>query len=1138
MDPVIAYVRALGEIRRSGAATPETSFYPAIKALLDSIGATLRPKVRCVLTLKNRGSGIPDGGLFTVDQFSGDVATDAFPAPSPARGVIEVKSPDQEIAKVVASDQVRRYVADYGQALVTTLREFAIVGRDAHGRPQVYEQYTLADREDAFWRSVANPDAFAREHGAPLTEFLKRALLAAIPLTNPADVAWFLASYARDARARVESANVPALAALRAALEQALGIRFDDQRGERFFRSTLVQTLFYGVFAAWVLWHHERPERIDRFDWRTATFYLHVPVLQALFSQLSLPFRLQPLGLMAPLDRAGDMLNRVDRTAFFERFDTGQAVQYFYEPFLEAFDPQLRRELGVWYTPPEIVRYMVARVDAALREELGIADGLASPNVYVLDPCTGTGAYLVETLRVIEATLRRNADALLGQDVKRAALTRIVGFELLPAPFVIAHLQIGLLLQQLGAPLTEHERVGVYLTNALTGWTTGDSGDKPVQLQLSGLPELAQERDAAEHIKRETPILVILGNPPYSGYAGIARIDEERDLSQAYRTTQRAPKPQGQGLNDLYVRFFRMAERQIVERSKRGIVCFISNYSWLDGLSHTGMRERYLEVFDRIWIDSLNGDKYRTGKVTPDGHPDPSVFSTDLNPEGIQVGTAIALLVRRTSERMPETSAHVAFRNFWGRTKRADLIEALERPERYPYQIVTPSLELGLPFLPAQVRSDYLTWTLLPDLLPASFPGVKTSRDDALVDIDRERLIERMKAYFDPAISDDEIRKRAPALMHKTARFDPVATRRFLQQRGFREAHVRRYCYRPFDVRWLYWEPETELLDRKRSEYVPHVFEGNMWLEARQRQPMEAFDRGYVVSVLADNFGNGLSSFFPLYLRADAQARDLFEADEDTDRIDAGEGRRFNLSPAAVAYLRSIGADDQAEALFYHIVAVLHAPAYRSENAGALRQDWPRIPLPPTRDALLESADLGRRVAALLDSERPVPGVTAGAIDNELRPIAVLSVAGGDALSSSKRGQINPAAGDLDVTAGWGYAGRDGIVMPGKGRVVERIAQADEINPALGIDDGGATLDVYLNERVYWRNVPPRVWEYTVGGYQVLKKWLSYREKPVLGRSLTIDEAREATAIARRIAALLLIGEDLDANYRRVAFQR
>ena len=329
-------------------------------------------------------------------------------------------------------------------------------------------------------------------------------------------------------------------------------------------------------------------------------------------------------------------------------------MQYFYEPFLEAFDPELRKELGVWYTPPEIVQYMVTRVDTVLREELGIADGLADPRVYVLDPCCGTGAYLVAVLQRIATTLReQGGDALLGDDLKRAAMERVFGFELLPAPFVVAHLQLGLLLQTLGAPLSDsaNERAGVYLTNALTGWAP-PTGPKQHLL----FPELEAERDAAEHVKRDVPILVILGNPPYNGFAGLA-VDEERDLTNAYRTTRRAPAPQGQGLNDLYVRFFRMAERRIVERTGQGIVCFISNYSWLDGLSFTGMREHYLEVFDKIWIDCMNGDKYKTGKLTPEGEPDPSVFSTDFNPEGIQVGTAITLLVRRQPHTDADTRA-------------------------------------------------------------------------------------------------------------------------------------------------------------------------------------------------------------------------------------------------------------------------------------------------------------------------------------------------------------------------------------------------------------------------------------------------------------------------------------------------
>ena len=210
------------------------------------------------------------------------------------------------------------------------------------------------------------------------------------PLTSPADLAWFLASYARDAHARVDAqADLPALASLRTAMENALGMAFRGPEGEHFFRSTLVQTLFYGVFAAWVLWHKENPARSGRFDWRLASYYLNVPVIQALFEQVSAHSKLKALGLIEPLDWAGAALNRVDRAAFFAKFEEEHAVQYFYEPFLQAYDPELRKQLGVWYTPPEIIRYMVARVDTVLREELGVAEGLADPDVYILDPCCG-----------------------------------------------------------------------------------------------------------------------------------------------------------------------------------------------------------------------------------------------------------------------------------------------------------------------------------------------------------------------------------------------------------------------------------------------------------------------------------------------------------------------------------------------------------------------------------------------------------------------------------------------------------------------------------------------------------------------------------------------------------------------------
>lgn len=312
-------------------------------------------------------------------------------------------------------------------------------------------------------------------------------------------------------------------------------------------------------------------------------------MIRALFQQLAEPGRLRPLGLIEVLDWTKAALNRVDRSAFFARFQEAAAVEYFYEPFLEAFDPELRKQLGVWYTPPEVVTYMVERVDRSLREDLDVADGLAAENVYVLDPCCGTGSFLATVLRRIAATLDgRGYGALVGQLVKKAAIERVLGFELLPAPFVVAHLQVGLSLQALDVPLSDDagERAAIYLTNALTGWEP--ERDRPPL----PFPELAEERERAEGVKREKPILVILGNPPYNGYAGVNYSAEELALTEPYRRVRKVRPPEGQGLNDLYVRFFRMAERRIVERTGRGIVCFISNYSWLDGLSFTGMRER------------------------------------------------------------------------------------------------------------------------------------------------------------------------------------------------------------------------------------------------------------------------------------------------------------------------------------------------------------------------------------------------------------------------------------------------------------------------------------------------------------------------------------------------------------------
>ena len=1097
------YFDDLRKIKASGAGTAESSYYTPLNNLLNAVGRSLKPKVFCIGQLAQQGADHPDFGLFAAKQVSKGQPKQGQ---LPEGGVVEVKPSTDDAWLTADSAQVSKYWELYRLVLVTNTRDFVLLGQDANGNPAKLETFRLADSAAEFDKALQYPKAFSNRTGLALAEYLDRALSHRAALAEPRDLARLLASYARDGLSRVEaSSDQSSLNAVRSALEEALGVKFEGDRGAAFFHSTLVQTLFYGIFSAWVLWARQSPSPTGNFNWREAVWHLRAPVIRALFQQLSDPGKLQPLGLVEVLDWTAAALDRVDRESFFTKFNEGEAVPYFYEPFLEEFDPALRKQLGVWYTPPEVVRYMVARVDRALKDDLGIEDGLAAENVYVLDPCCGTGAYLAETLRRIAANLDgKGLGALAGEVVKKAATERVFGFEIMPAPFVVSHLQVGLTMQDLDAPLSDDpgERAGVFLTNALTGW-------EPREQQKLYIPELEEERDRAEQVKQDTPVLVILGNPPYNAFAGVT-IDEERELFEAYRQTRNVQLHENKGLIDLYIRFFRMAERRIAEKTGRGVVCFISNYSWLDGLSFAGMRERYLEAFDAIRIDCLNGDKYKTGKVTPNGRPDPSIFSTSGDPVGIQVGTAIATLVRKAEHAPAEW---VGFRHLWGQAKREELAVTAESESSAIYGRVSPNLTLGLPFSPTEVSNLWFDWPSLPDLFPNSFPGAKTNRDSFLVDVDIERLRGRMADYFNTDLSHDEIAQKYPTIMNTSQHFNGRSTRDYLLKRGGpTETGFIKFAYRPFDTRWLYWEAETRLLNDRRPDFKSHIFEGNKWLSAAQHLRKGAEEPQ---SCVTQHLGSlhlieRTAIWFPAYLREEGL---LLEAD--------GDGRRPNLSVAAQGYLDRLGLD--VEDLFHHALAVLHDPAYREANAGALRMEWPRIPLPGwtdgdapgAADELRASGARGRELAALLDPETPVPGVTAGTLRPELAAISVPSTADGR----------NMIGDDFALTAGWGHFGTGDAVMPGNGRADERDYTATEQEAMADAADvlGDSTLDIHLNGSARWSNVPAAVWNYKLGGYQVLKKWLSYREQKVLGRDMLPEEVRHFTDTARRIAAILML---------------
>lgn len=462
----------------------------------------------------------------------------------------------------------------------------------------------------------------------------------------------------------------------------------------------------------------------------------------------------------------------------------------------------------------------------------------------------------------------------------------------------------------------------------------------------------------------------------------------------------------------------------------------------------------------------------------------------------------------------------MGFRQLWGIAKRQELLATAETPSDVLYTPVKPPLELGLPFSETRVHAGYLTWPKLSDLMPYRFSGVQTKRDALVVDMHLDALQSRISRYFDPNVTNDEIKHLVPEAMRVTKRYEPVETRKTLTSRGVLSSHFRRYGYRPFDLRWVYWEPETRLLGEKSPEYFAAHSPPTMQLVIPKAQRKEWSPPLLVTSLVDLNAMDGGAASVPFA----------------TKDILTGEPPP-NLSTVLRA---SFGGDSANEIqIGLHCLAILHSPSYAHDHAETMRADVPRVPMPGDLALVAASSALGAKLAALLDPEQASIGVNRGPLRPGLRSFG----------QPYKRGDKTLDDADLAVTAGWGFfqvnpktASR--ITQPGSGMsaerdytAAERTALADEateqgLSTAVALDLlGNRTVDVHLSTDVMWRNIPIGVWKYTLGGYPVIKKWLSYRERSVLGRALTPEEVSSVSELVRRIAAILLMGPALNANY-------
>jgi hypothetical protein len=539
----------------------------------------------------------------------------------------------------------------------------------------------------------------------------------------------------------------------------------------------------------------------------------------------------------------------------------------------------------------------------------------------------------------------------------------------------------------------------------------------------------------------------------------------------------------------------------------------------------------------------MHGNR-KISEYAPDGRTSETIFSIPGFSAGIQQGVVISLWLKDNSQQ----GTKVLFRDDIDAAKaverRSQLLDSLNNQDFDDfYQVSNPEQSNRYSFRPSDVSSHYLAWPKLTDLCAESpITGYKENRGYSFIDTDKNILAERISQYFDKNVSWEDLERLNTGLTKDVARFDAKKARDKILKlhEKFNQKMLLRYLLRPYEVKWCYYTQIRPLWNESRPSLFIHQFEGNSFLVSRPAGV--ATPEGipfYFTNCLGDfDFIRGHAYHFPMRLRQNYSEKVNTEDNTQGKLFDSSDFNtsqiKANLSEKSRQYLKEMGINnfeeniENASLIWLHALAIGYSPLYLRENADGIRQDFPRIPLPNSQELLIKSAELGQAIASLLDTENPVIGVTKKPTP-ALQKIALISCTDG--------GNLNPDQGDLIINVGWGHGGKNGVTMPGKGKAIARqytTAEMSVISPEMRKLLGTKTYDIYLNDRAYWQNIPVRVWEYTIGGYQVIKKWLSYREEKLLGRGLTIPEVQEVSEMTRRITAIILLESELDDNYQNI----
>ena len=1088
-----AFRRALNKSYATGVAT-EHSYRPAIQALIQHFAGDF-----VVINEAARQSGnAPD--LVVMD---GPNVVGYLECKDIGKSLDAIEA-DSELSdpKTRDGEQLRRYRASIENLLFTDHLELRRYVRGRRRGPSVkFLNISSVGR-------IATVKGKNADAGTLVRDFLLSPLQS---VKDPSELAQRMASYTRQLRDDIvrmfESGHTSDhINDIQAAFKQSLLPRLSNSE----FADMFSQTLAYGLFASRLNRTSDRPFR--RQD-AAGDIPRSNPLLRRVFEAMA-GTQLDDEPFAPIIDELASLLAHADMHTILQHFGEQTATQdpvlHFYETFLNVYDPKMREQRGVYYTPEPVVSYIVRSVDRLLTERFDCADGLADssrttfnpktngsseeqrevPRVLILDPACGTGTFLHAVVRHVRERVAGSGLSGAWQDYATNELfPRLFGFELLMAPYTVAHLKLWHQLNSYANPIPadrgsssiDNQRLGVYLVNAL---------DEPsVQAkQLSGaFRVISDEAQAAAEIKRDLPIMVIIGNPPYSGHSA-NRGAWIRNLLRGHDGNKKVAnyfevggasinETNSRWLDDDYVKFIRFAQWKI-QQSGSGILAFITNHSWIDNSTFRGMRESLLDDFDEIYVYDLHGNT-RSGQKPPNKIIDKNVFD-------IKQGTAISIFIKNATDDLnKKESAKIKHAEFWGTRK--DKYRVLESEDVFTtdWRELAPQFPHYL-FKPygTELISEYERGWRIDDIFMKGSVAIITARDALNVHYTEEQVVDELYDFVNMTSEDARERFRLRDDVDDW-KWDWALSdvRKHLQDDGAPDRRrVYRYSYRPFDTRYVFYTGKSRgLMCRPRHDISGHMLAGdNLAMcvgRAGSVTGSPTWDVIHSSNTIADFnlFRRGGNQMFPLYLYStrvagrNSPVKGVKKADNgagDLEDVKAGRVANLNLDfvrEFAVALGMEVTAQTEAhrfgllgpDAIFYYIYALLHSISYRKRYSEYLMIDFPRVPITANRELFEQLRALGQRLVALHTGEDQPDWITS-----------------------------YPAQGTHEI---------------------ENI----EYKPA-SKDFSGR---VNINTSQYFEGIPQSAWEYTIGGHQQACDWLQDRK----GQTLDLDDIR---AYMNMIAAL------------------